>query len=385
MTSQPVSAHGADDMLQAARVYAETGNYQRAKEVLAQGLSENPNAAALLAEFSRAEYQLSNYLAAANSARAALTQNSAADLPMRIYSLALSRLCHHQQAVQMAWHTVVTHPHSPAAHLVYAIVLQAADRLNDALTAVTEALRLDPACADAHARRGLILFNLGRPAESAAAYRQALHLKPGHAAALHNLAVSQLRRWRLSGALRGFLGAAALDPALGDLVRKNVAVLIVQLTTVITRVAAVEGMLVISATLLHQIRSPTWPVRLGAGICAAVAAGILCWLLRAAPHRVLMSALRKRPVLGVRAVLGVLAVAVGMITAIGWPWVLMAFGGLLLLLGALITAGRRVLAVLAVVAGLMMVLGMPSTPRLYGGLVLLIGAGLLIAGLRSRR
>ena len=92
----------------------------------------------------------------------------------------------------------------------------------------------------------------------------------------------------------------------------------------------------------------------------------------------LVSALRKRAVLGARAVLGVLAVVVGVIMAVGWPWALMPLGGLLLLVGALVTGGLRVL-LLAVVCGVIIVVHKPAL--LFGVAVLLA----VIAGRRSRR
>ena len=113
------------------------------------------------------------------------------------------------------------------------------------MRAVTEALRLDPDDADTHLLRAVILRRLGRPTESVASYEEALRLDPGHAVALHGLAVSRLTRWRLAAALRGFLGAAALDPTLGETVRTNIAVLIVRLTAAISVAVAAEGMLAV--------------------------------------------------------------------------------------------------------------------------------------------
>ncbi len=108
--------------LAAARVYIDTRNYQRAKEVLSQALSANPNDPYLLAHYASAEYGLGDYQAAAHSAYAALAHDPDNGFPMRLYSLSLSELGHHQQALQVAWRTVITHPLAPRAHQVYAPV-----------------------------------------------------------------------------------------------------------------------------------------------------------------------------------------------------------------------------------------------------------------------
>ncbi len=83
----------------------------------------------------------------------------------------------------------------------------------------SESLRLAPHNADAHNVMGLVLSELGRRAESDAEYREALRLDPGHAMALHNIAVNQANAKMLHSAPAGFRRAAAVDPSIGDAAR----------------------------------------------------------------------------------------------------------------------------------------------------------------------
>ncbi|MEV6772550.1 hypothetical protein AB0N05_28330 [Nocardia sp. NPDC051030] len=70
-------------------------------------------------------------------------------------------------------------------------------------------------------KRGLL--TTGKAAKS---FRDALRLDPDNAVAAHNLALSRMRDGRLGSAARGFLHAAAMDPKLATVVRRNVRVVL---------------------------------------------------------------------------------------------------------------------------------------------------------------
>ena len=206
-------------------------------------LAEHPNDPVLLAHNARAEYLLGNHVDAALSAYAALSAAPHDELAMRIYALSLDGQGRGQEALWMAWRTVVEHPNEALAHRLYARVLQKARRPLDALVEVDEALRLGPNDVDTLVLRGSILHDMGRIPESTAAYEQALALEPANAEALNNLAVNRLRSGKFSHALRGFLGAAGSDPTLGNLVRRNIGAVLATMLRRVTVVAVMLGVL----------------------------------------------------------------------------------------------------------------------------------------------
>ncbi|MEZ0350990.1 tetratricopeptide repeat protein [Mycobacterium sp. pR1184] len=320
---------------QLADAYAEAGNYQRAREVLGQLLSQNPNDPVLLAGYARAEYMLGNYPSAARSAYAALGNDPLNAFAVRIYALSLDELGRNYDARWVAYRGVLAHPNDPLQHRVYARLLHNSRQHASALWVVDEALRLDPASTDALILRGSILHDLDRIDESDTAYGQALTLSPGNAQALNNLAVNRLRRYRFGRALRGFLGAAGSDPELGDLARRNIAVVLRKVFRLVSPVAAVVSFLVALTSGLHGEGHSTASLRVVLGLLTAVLVGVLGWLIRTIPHRLLRSVLRGQYLSNMRLGHAVLAAAAGAWTTV-WPVTAgVAVGGILTLTGLL--------------------------------------------------
>ena len=86
-------------------------------------------------------------------------------------------------------------------------------RLPAALSLLSEALRIDPRCADALSDRGLVLYAAGRFEEALASYEIAHRLQPGDPDLLNGQGVVLLQLHRLAEALSRFDRALALDPA----------------------------------------------------------------------------------------------------------------------------------------------------------------------------
>ena len=317
--------------------YFETGNYQRARDVLRGLLAQAPNDPDLLAQNARAEYLLENYPGAAHSAYAALGFAPENELAMRIYALSLDSLGRGYEGLWMAWRTVIAHPNEPLAHRIYARLLQKSRQYSSALCSVDEALRLSPNNADALVLRGSILHDLGRIAESSAAYEQALTLEPGNADALNNLSVNRLARGKFAHALRGFLGAAGSDPAMGDLARSNIGVVLRRVLRWVTIGAALLGFLVAFTAGLHSEGQPTAVARVLAGLATAALIAVLLWLVRAVPRQVMVSVLRQQFYATVRLVHAVATVTVGAwITIYPGPVALVPVGALLGISGLLL-------------------------------------------------
>jgi Flp pilus assembly protein TadD len=328
---------GVDQAIRVADAYFDTENYERAREVLRRSLSQHPSDSGLLAQHARAEYLLENYDGAAQSAYAALSAAPQHELAMRIYALSLDGIGRYGDALWMAWQGVKTHPNEPLQHRVYARLLQKSRQLDSALLVVDEALRLDPPSPDGLVLRGSILHDLGRIEESTASYRQALALDANHAAALNNMAVNRLQRGKFGHALRGFLGAAGSDPALGDLVRRNIGAVLAKMLRRMTVVATVLAVLIQIVGFTHGDGHPTVTLRVVTGLVTAALVFILGRLLHAIPRAVLVSVLRDRGFVVARLVHAVLVMGLGAwVTAFdGLAWTV-AVAGILTITGLIL-------------------------------------------------
>ncbi|WP_156689014.1 tetratricopeptide repeat protein [Mycobacterium sp. Marseille-P9652] len=326
-----------DDVLRLASAYFDSKNYERARDVIRRGLAQHPNDPALLARHAQAEIALGNYQAAAHSAYAALGASPQDEFAMRLYAWSLAGLGRSKDALWMAWRGVLAHPNEPLQHLTYARLLHAGRHQQFALQEIDQALRLNPVSVDALVLRGSILHELNRIPESDACYRAALELDPGNAEALNNLAVNRLQRGRLSRALRGFLGAAGSDPALGELARSNIGVVLRKVLMVVTIVAAVLGFLVAFAAVLHGEGRPTGALRGICGVLTAAIAVVLAWIARTIPRNVLASVLRQRYFAAVRLLHAVTAVVAGLwVVVYPGPQPLVAIGVVLAVSGFIV-------------------------------------------------
>jgi Flp pilus assembly protein TadD len=334
----------AGQAIHVAGAYFDSGNYERAREVLRRSLAENPNDPALLAQHARAEFLLNNFAAAAWGAHAALSAAPEDEMAMRIYALSLDGLGRGYDALWMAWRTVIAHPNEPLAHRLYARLLQNSRQFASALLAVDEALRLDPTSVDALVLRGSILHDLGRISESDASYRQVLTLDPGNPEALNNIGVNRLQRGKFAHALRGFLGAAGSDPTLGGLARRNIGVVVAKVLRRMTPVAVLLGLLVAFVGAAHSNGGSTVALRIVIGLVTAALIAILGWLLRAIPRRVLVSIFRDRGFIAARLVHALLAAALGSVVAVfGGPSWAIPSGVVLIFLGLiLVRAGLTI-------------------------------------------
>lgn len=311
----------SDDVEAAVRVsqaYIDARNYPRAEEILRAALAENPNNPHLLMGHARTRYYLKDFVAAAYSAYAALSLVPNNEAAMRMYTLAIAGQNRLHEALVMAWRTVTAHPDSHWAHYVYADLLQKVGRPADALTVANEALRLQPTDSDFFVLRGRILKHLGRLAESEADYHDALRLDPDNAMAVNNLGVNRVARGRLSGALRGFLGAGRLDPELGDLARRNIGFVLARGGLLSSLVAVAIGVAVIVMKDMYHDGSPTVLPRIATGICSCALIVAVAWLLRHIPRRLLWAVAKQREVLLFHAVALVGGIATGVLaTALG--------------------------------------------------------------------
>jgi len=85
-------------------------------------------------------------------------------------------------------------------------------RMDDAIAAYREALRLKPDYSEAYNNMGAALQALGRMEEAIAAYREAVRLQPGYAAAWNNLGSAVQLQGDLSEAIAAYHQALRLNP-----------------------------------------------------------------------------------------------------------------------------------------------------------------------------
>lgn len=317
-----------------AEAYLSTRNYQRAAEVLESALAEDPNHDGLLAQYARAQLGLKDYDGAAQAAYAALATAPGDQHVMRVYALALNGQGRRQEALQMAWRAATENPHIHSVHYTYASLLLEAGRPRDALDVIDEALRLQPESADSLVLRGDIHRALGSFTAAEDNYEAALRLEPDHASAVHNLAVNRLKWGKLTTSIKGFLGAGRLDPALGELARRNIGVALIRVLRVSTASVILLSIVLIAVTASHENSQSTVVPRVFIALLTLGLAGGIVWLMRSVPRPTLRAVLRERGFLAVRLAFLAFAIIAGMITAVVGATPLTEVFGPLLLFGA---------------------------------------------------
>lgn len=321
-----------DAVVHAAEGYLAAGDLWRAESVLGTALGAHPNQPRLLTLYARVKLGQGDLAAAANSAHAALSVAPDDEYAMRVYSHALELQGRIPEALTVAWRAATTHPHSHLAHHTYARMLSDARRPVEAMTAVNEALRLNPQDVDALNLRGDIRVALGELDAAEADYRHALQLNPRDASVVHNLATLEHQRGRRWSAVRGFVAAERLDPRFGDVVRRNVGVVV---SGVLRRSAWVVLLVTIAVVATYNIGDSggtTAIPRILAGVGAVLLVVMSIPVLRNVPGPMLTSVLRQHHILVVRILQLVAAVVLGALTAaVGALTVPGVVAGLLLL------------------------------------------------------
>jgi Flp pilus assembly protein TadD len=333
-----LTAGDIDTAVTLASAYVDARNHTRAQQVLRDALTSSPDSADLLANLARVQILEKDYQAGAGTAYAALAISPEDAFAMRMYAIALEGVGRLADALSVAWRAATTHPFDRLAHYVYAELLLKANRARDALYVVGEVLRLDPANPDSHVLHGQILARLNRHYESTIAYEEALRLDPANAAAVHNIAVNRLAGGRWSTAFSGFLGAARLDPELGDLARKNIGAAVTKQLRIANLIALFIPLLALMAREGPDQVGP----RVWVGLLAAAVLVRLVWLSRMLPLRTWRSVLRSRRMLIVRLAVAVAAIPVGVITVLapGGPVTMAAAVTLLLASVMVVFVGR---------------------------------------------
>ncbi|MDX1874321.1 tetratricopeptide repeat protein [Mycolicibacterium sp. 120266] len=306
----------AADAGDVAAAYLDTGNYQRAAEVLQSALAGDPGNTVLLARYAQARLGLKDYAGAASAAYSALGVAPTNAYAKRVYALALHGLGRYHEARWMAWRTVTEHPDDYRAHYIYAHLLHLAGFDHDAFLVINEAVRLNPASADVRVLRGDISRLMWNRSAAEADYHEALRLEPDNASAVHNLAVSRLRWGSLTTAVRGFLGAGRLDPELGPLARKNIGAVLIRVLRLATASVVFLAVALIAMGGTHDLHHSTVLPRVFAVVLSAGLGAVVVWVVRSVPRPTLRTVLRQRFLLVIRLAFLMVAMAIGIGTAL---------------------------------------------------------------------
>jgi Flp pilus assembly protein TadD len=116
----------------------------------------------------------------------------------------------------LARHNIEKNPADFEAHYNLAAMLQAANKLEDAMREYESALRLRPQDAAANNAMGAALLASGQPAKSVAYLSEALKARPNHASAHYNLGNALAAQDDFAGAAEQFRLALQLQPEDAD-------------------------------------------------------------------------------------------------------------------------------------------------------------------------
>jgi Flp pilus assembly protein TadD len=308
-------------------------NDQGAADVLRSALAADPTNPDLLVNYARACLGLRDFAGAAWAAHSALGIVPGDELVMRLYALALQGQRRIPEALTMAWKAATEHPGSDLAQYTYASLLRESGQNREALYVVNEALRLNPASPDALVLRGDLNRAVWGPSVAEADYLEALRLQPGHALAVHNLAVSRMRWGAMTKALRGFVGVGGLDPELGPLARRNVGVVLTRVLRLATASVVLLAVALIVVMAAHQDGQSTVVPRVFAGVLAVGLAAVIVWVVLNVPRPTLGVVLREQFLLAARLLFLVVAVIAGLATAAVGSTPVTDVSGSLLLVG----------------------------------------------------
>lgn len=235
------------------------------------------------------------------------------------------------EALAAAFDVLTSYPNSLRAQYTYASLLREAGRDRDALAVVNEALRLSPDVPDALVLRGDLYRSLSGAHAAEADYLQALRLQPGHALAVHNLAVSRLRMGTLTAAVRGLLEAGRLDPELTSLALGNIGLAVTRVLRWATASVVFLAAALIVVTAMYNEGAATVLPRVVAVLLTLPLITAIVWTVRTVPAPTLRVVVRNKRLLGVRLLFVAVAVIVGLSTAAAAPGLAGVLGPLLLM------------------------------------------------------
>jgi predicted O-linked N-acetylglucosamine transferase (SPINDLY family) len=193
-------------------VAAQTGQPERAVELIGRAIALNPNVPVLYSNLAKPLTDLGRCQEAIESCDVAI--RLAPDLAGAYVNRgdALAALKRHGAALESYDKAIALDPAVPAAHNDRANSLQALNRNAEAVVGYDAAIALQPDYADAFGGRGVALQKLRRSAEALASYNRAIALNPLHVETYNNLGNLFVDLKRYDEAIGAYATAMAVKP-----------------------------------------------------------------------------------------------------------------------------------------------------------------------------
>lgn len=189
----------------------DTGRVERAGEMLAAALAQQPGSPRLLQLLARQRLLADDAAGALDAADALVSAAPGEPVAHQLRAIALGVLDRHEEAFAAAVESVRLDPLDASTHRSVArAALGARGRLQDGWAAACRAIELEPEEPDSHFLLGVVAESQQQRAVALEAYRRTLALDPEHAAALNNLTL--LEDGGLARVALGMTRTLALDP-----------------------------------------------------------------------------------------------------------------------------------------------------------------------------
>jgi tetratricopeptide (TPR) repeat protein len=196
----------------AAEANLRVGNRLRARELLGQVLSKDPDHTDANRKLAAVHAQLGDRIHCIQCWRRAVGKDPADHEAATALGIALSEDGQHVEAIALLRRLTRQRELDAAAHANLGMALLSAGNLDDALEALLRARALDPTSASAHCGLGLAHQRLARWGPAAEAFAATERLAPGNPAGPFNLALVLQALHDLDGARAALARAAALAP-----------------------------------------------------------------------------------------------------------------------------------------------------------------------------
>ena len=120
------------------------------------------------------------------------------------------------QAERVCEQIIQSRPGNSDAHNILGVSLAALGRMDEAVTSLKRAIKINGEAASYHANLGEILRQVGKLDEAAVAIEKAIKLDPNNAQALNNLGIIQYERKEFAQAVENYRRALEISPTMSE-------------------------------------------------------------------------------------------------------------------------------------------------------------------------
>ncbi|WP_375485424.1 tetratricopeptide repeat protein [uncultured Jatrophihabitans sp.] len=259
--------------LERARALLELDRAREARVLLRSALAQEPENADALCLLAQACLATDDPAGAISAARGAVRTEPDKEWAHRLLSLALVRCARVDEAVLASIEALRLAPNQWRGHMNRAVIDLTGRRVSPVTVEYAQrAVALAPHEAEPHAVLGRVLLDLNEAGPARRALLEALRLNPDNYSARNDLARADLRRHRLGRAARGFADAAVSsvgDQAAAHNLHLVLAQLLRRLHLLLLVAVLVIGSMAANASTTRLARGTVWLV------VAAAAAAIL--------------------------------------------------------------------------------------------------------------